>query len=758
MKKLFPLICFFSLSSLVLFGQDSYTKTYTTSPVSGEIKSYTISIAEATDYPCDEPYALNTDGEMSPSEIDFVYSTPFDQSFFIQAAETNMVTIELVLHHDFDFIGGGDPPFISNQAEVIWLEAPMDIDLTVTDDGFIGMGTKTYTATFPIEASEPSFYQFSAYSDLLKISFFEYFTSPNNPIVFDVATKVVALGKVLESQADWTTQAPAAVQMILRDPPGDGSYSFMNQSTTNCHGYKVELASINDGTAYATAKIGVSGSAGFLIESSVETYAQIEGGITMGREQVTANEHKVCFTINSEYRTDAGAGDLTGSDADIFIGKSITYAYGIYRNFFMDGCNIDIESNLMLAPINTGNSENSFVYSGYTIKNTIIPDLQAQIDGLTVGSAPWQTAIDQMEMWTQAIDQNEAIRNAAIASQSPINNYLFGSSTSDLSESITTDDTRSMYMNLYVDAYVGAEIGADVGGSGGTLGFKLRTKVSRGSTSTASNSSTNTIGAHFEDNSPGDNFSVDIYKDQVFGTPIYVLDSLGSKTSCPYEGGYQRDQPKLIFNDDSQNMTLSNIPSGTPGTYLLKICNDSNEDRTYYLKGNASTNLSGAVIEGFGNNLFSTNDDGVEFLNVPANDCLDEAAITITQANTTVLDYENIELSLYVLCQPSIAPISSSVFLNAHFEEPTAVGDLKNVTSLEVFPNPNHGQFNIKINGSNEAGLLILTDMTGRKIFEKTIAKGQDLIEINQNNLTQGVCFLSFVTDKYQTIRKIIIE
>lgn len=757
MKKLFTLVYFFLLSSLILFGQDSYTTTYNATPVSGNVKSFTLSIAEATDYPCGAAYAALSEGEMPQSTINGFGLTSLSNMFFIQAGETNMVTIELVLHHNFGI--SLPPPTITNQAQVIWQEIPMDITLTVEDIGVIGLGlgTKTYTATFPIEAPEPSFWQYDILPELLKISFFDYW-SPQS-IKFEIANKVVSLGKFLESQAAWTTQAPAAVQMILRDPPGDGSYSFLNSSTTNCHGYKVEIAQNESAEFYATAKIGVSGSAGFIIESSVEAYAQIEGGITMGREEVNTNEHKVCFTTTAEYRTDDGTGDLTGSDADIFIGKSITYAYGIYRSLAMNGCDLDIENKLMLAPQSTGNAENSFIYSGYTIKNTIIPDLQAQIDLLTVGSGAWQTAIDQMELWTQAIDQNEAIRNAAIASQSPINNYAFGSSTSELSESITTDETRSMYMNLYVDAYVGAEIGADVGGSGGTLGFKLRSKVSRGSTSSASNSSTNTIGAHFEDNSPGDNFSVNIYKDQAFGTPIYVLDSLSSKTSCPYEGGYQRDQPKLIFNDDSQNMTLSNIPSGTPGTYLLKICNDSNEDRTYYLKGNASTNLSGAVIEGFGNNLFSTNDDGVEFLNVPANDCLAEAAITISQVNTNVLDYENIELSLYVLCQPSIAPISSSVFLNAHFEGPTAVGDLdKDLVSLDIFPNPNDGHFNIKINGSNENGQLILTDMTGRKVYEKVIFKEDNLIEMNQKNLSQGVYFLSFVTDGLRTVRKVVIE
>ena len=39
-------------------------------------------------------------------------------------------------------------------------------------------------------------------------------------------------------------------------------------------------------------------------------------------------------------------------------------------------------------------------------------------------------------------------------------------------------------------------------------------------------------------------------------------------------------------------------------------------------------------------------------------------------------------------------------------------------------------------------------------MIEKFGDEEENLIEINQENLPQGVFFLSFVTDKHQTIRK----
>ncbi|MFK8005325.1 MAG: T9SS type A sorting domain-containing protein [Saprospiraceae bacterium] len=761
MKQFFTFIGLLLFANTMIFGQDSYSQTFTNNVAAGDVKDFSLNFSTATNNPCFDPFAAFSVGEMSQNQLDNMVSNE-SQWFAIKYGTDNMITIEFDVNHYWEPFGGTPFSLLKTQAQLEWNQITSDIELTISEnpplDIFLGgMGTKTFSATFPVNTFEPTMWGNNIYGALLKLTFYES-NWPNN-IAFETATMVLATGKFIENNPAWTTQAPAAVQMILRDPPGDASYSYMENTTTNCHGYKVEVATDESAEVYASAKIGVAGSAGFLIESSSEVYAELSGGITMGRNQVATNEHQVCFTTTSSFQTDDDNGSLTGSSGDIFIGKSITYAYGIYRELKLSGCYFEVESTFTLAPAVTADSTNSFVYSEYHIKNNVIPNLQTEIDGLTVGSAAWELANDQMEMWVQAIAQNDAIKTEAIASQSPTNTYGYGvGGTQEFTESISTTDSKSMYMNLYIDAYVGAEVGADIGGSGATAGFKLRTRIDRGTTGSSSTTSTNTLKAHFEDNTVGDEYLVKVYEDRVYGSPIYVLDSINSKTSCPYEGGIQRDQPRLVFEDDTQSVTINNIPSGTPATFTVKICNNSDEPRTYYLKGNASTNLSGAVIEGFGNNLFSTNDDGVEFLNVPANDCLENATITLTQANTTVLDYENIELSLYVLCQPTTDPISSSILLNAHYEEPTAIDDLENAISLEVFPNPNHGQFNIQINGSNENGLLILTDMTGRKIFEKTIAKGEDLIEINQKNLPQGVCFLSFVNDKHRAIRKVVIE
>lgn len=763
MKKILTLIGLFLFTSVLSYGQDEFCMDFT-NMIDGKPKNICLTFSNTIDNPCAEPFAAFSEGEMSQNQLsNMVFN---DQQWFAtEHGSYNEVTLSFDIYHYWPPFGN-PAPAITTTAQLEWAQVTSLIDLTVTEDPPStifqgGFGHRNYTATFPINTSEPTMFGNDLYGELLRITFYEDFALPGT-IAFETATMVLATGKFLESDPAWTTQAPAAVQMILRDPPGDASYTYMENSTTNCHGYKVEIARDESAEVYASAKIGVAGSAGFLYESSTEVYAELSGGITMGREEVNTNEHQVCFTTTNSFQTDDDNGSLTGSSGDIFIGKSITYAYGIYRELKLQGCEFRVDNQLMLAPAVTEDSINSFVYSEYHIKNAIIPNLQAEIDGLTIGSAAWETATDQMEMWVQAINQNDAIKAEAIASQSPVNTYGYGvGGTQEFTESIATTDMKSMYMNLYIDAYVGAEVGADIGGSGATAGFKLRTKIDRGTTGSSSTTSTNTLRAHFEDNTVGDDYLVRVYQDKVYGSPIYVLDSINSKTSCPYEGGFQRDQPRLVFEDGSQSMTLDNIPSGTSGTFFIRVCNDSNEKRTYYLKGNASTNLSNAKLEGFGStDLFSSNDDGVKLDTLPANDCLDVAIISLSQTNPNILDYENIELSLYVLCQPATDPISSTITLSAHFEAPTSVDNLdENLVSLDVFPNPNDGQFNVQIKNAEKGGQLQLIDWMGRIVFQQAIDRGGNtLLEMNQQQLPKGIYLLSFRGESGQLVEKVVID
>jgi hypothetical protein len=216
---------------------------------------------------------------------------------------------------------------------------------------------------------------------------------------------------------------------------------------------------------------------------------------------------------------------------------------------------------------------------------------------------------------------------------------------------------------VYLDQGLSGEFGAFVGGSGVSAGGELRLRNEFGSSQSATNASTNTMAYHLQDDDGADDFTVAVRRDQVLGSYVFELNETTSQTSCPYEGGYQLDQPELSVGTLGEtSMVIDEVPIGAQATFPLIVCNNSTEPRTYHLQFNASTNTEGGVINGFGV-VLNGNDDGVQLV-VPAGQCLPVANITLTQPSTSVVDFNDIEVYLYSLCDPDIR---STVSITALF-------------------------------------------------------------------------------------------
>jgi hypothetical protein len=205
----------------------------------------------------------------------------------------------------------------------------------------------------------------------------------------------------------------------------------------------------------------------------------------------------------------------------------------------------------------------------------------------------------------------------------------------------------------------------NIGGSGFSGGYNLRTSKSYGQTNSTTSSNTQTITMNLQDNDVGDLLNIKIYRDPMFGTPIFKLQTGSSKTSCPYEGGYQRDQPRLgIFGSSQNSITIPNVTLGTPATFQIKLCNDSNESRTYDLGFVSQSNSNDLLISAAGSS-------GSQFgsFTVPANSCrIQNYDVNIARRfPTSDINFSNLELELFPSCEPSI---KSSIFANVSFAAP----------------------------------------------------------------------------------------
>jgi hypothetical protein len=442
---------------------------------------------------------------------------------------------------------------------------------------------------------------------------------------------------------------------------------------------------------------------------------------------------------------------------DVFVGYGTDLALGVYEYLRIDSnlCAAVLDTGLIYAPIDGTLRQFAKTKSGI---ETNIADLEAVVaDSLNLDARTVNDAQNQIDVWNQVLTMN--LDNVNNPDNEPIGLSidLDANATQYSEESIKIIETNTIQYEHYTNVNLGVSAKVEVAGSGFEGGYEYKGSKRFGETQNQTDEEAKLIKYTLSDDDPGDLFKIELVRDPMYGTPIFRTEP-GTSSSCPYQAGYQRDQPLLTFADDSQVQTVSNIPIGGTGTFQIKICNDSDEDRTYFLKGNSNTNLDGAIIEGFGNNLFNTNDQGIEFYLVPAHDCLDAATLSIKQANTNILDYEDIEIYLNVDCQPATAPITSSIFLSAHFGT-TAVSDFENEgISMTVIPNPNQGQFNIQFEKAIEEGQLFLTDITGKRVFLKELNAGETSIEVNQGNLAPGIYILAVQSGSSWMSRKLVIE
>jgi hypothetical protein len=240
----------------------------------------------------------------------------------------------------------------------------------------------------------------------------------------------------------------------------------------------------------------------------------------------------------------------------------------------------------------------------------------------------------------------------------------------------------------------------------------------------------------------------------MYGTPVFRIKP-GTKSSCPYQGGYQRDQPKLK-HDGTTNDHISSQgnPVGSSATFKVDICNESNDARTYNLKLNAQSNLNGAVVSAAGVPL-NGNDLGQSFT-VPANSCVQGLIIEIKQLSAnSPLSYPNLELFLYTPCEEGI---QSSVFASVYFGNATGVNDLADNNLLSVSPNPTSGWLQISLPEGNTLEAVRVMDLSGKTVRNLEPGDAASKIELDLSGLPKGIYALQARAEGQVFVKKVVVE
>ena len=189
--------------------------------------------------------------------------------------------------------------------------------------------------------------------------------------------------------SNFTTSGPELVDFVLRDPPGSGSYSYIEKGTTDT---KSESWFFEGGSTLNLEKrvsLGTKIQAGLGVITETKIINSLHFGLEVNMTGGGGESLETSITTTDNYQTATGP-ELVGSSGDLFVGKSMNYIYGTTLNLSImpdsicdqpgvecfggsvNGFKIGKITGMYVVP---DSFNTTFIYSKDHIVNYLIPDL-----------------------------------------------------------------------------------------------------------------------------------------------------------------------------------------------------------------------------------------------------------------------------------------------------------------------------------------------------------------------------------------------
>jgi len=416
-------------------------------------------------------------------------------------------------------------------------------------------------------------------------------------------------------EAKFTTALPMVPTCVLHDPPGDGSYAFLETESKICNTIEIESSGglgpyfANEITVGINPQfgIGIAAVANLTINlegiATVAAHAELEAMFTYGNQRTM----EYCTTFKERVTTDDGdlivggatalsvPADLSQIDTlpgnDVYIGTGFNFIFSdskrISFNDTICGVNLD---NVVTAALDRENIT-YYKYSEWNIVNNVI----RYLDTLYQNGIQQDSVEKSIKSWKSFIKMNQESKKLAKKSK----NISFDAGV--LYESSMTLDTTITTDTTHTQEELGALYGILVTGLVSPVvalehfegGIKWQANSSQKFGKISEN--TLTTGYVLKDDDPGDTWSVDIKRDPLYGTPVFEI--IAGQSSCPWElGTAHREAVALIPKDGTQR---TNVPSNEAAVFHFDLGNRSStfEDGIYDFNTEPENNPDGAVIK-----------------------------------------------------------------------------------------------------------------------------------------------------------------
>jgi hypothetical protein len=448
----------------------------------------------------------------------------------------------------------------------------------------------------------------------------------------------------------FVTKTPELPLMILRDPPGDQSYSYIEKGTSITSSYTVSRELGGAAGIYTEMKIGAGipiPFTGVVIGARTHIEGKILAGVkdNRGTNLVTNITHTERFSTSDD-------DNITGRKGDVFVGASFNMIYALTDiiDFDESSCNVLQDTQLVWGSeeINT-----DYIYTENHIRNTLLPQLRL----LRSLASPDSVVLlgTYIDVWEQVLRENERLKRAARKEK----NISFSAGTSrEYSSTVTSDSTIHIDFTVFIDSEIKIGVGfGDTKFSDIEVGVAANFRWSKTTVRDTTFQKSTTVGYVLGDDDSGDFFSVDIKTDPTYDTPVFEL--VSGTSSCPWEPGSQpRDGTQLTMDSYVRN----DVPVDQKAAFALYIGNtsQSGETRDYDLSVIQSSNLDGAIISVGGVVI----EDALHYT-VPAGEQI--KATLAVERGPLAWDYENLKIRLYSPCDPSLA---DTINFSVHYDSP----------------------------------------------------------------------------------------
>lgn len=269
-------------------------------------------------------------------------------------------------------------------------------------------------------------------------------------------TPPVSIEAIIEGHKSLTgtfTTALDHIQLVLRDPPGDQSYSYAQKNQDYCRVQQFGMQGLISAQADVWLGIGAKIDAGTFLGLGGGVNVELTGGslnqgphgtLNMGGGASIGAADEMCLSFAEDYST-SDSPLLVGEKGDVYIGYGRNYFYNktFETTYNTATCEVNVSDGINIAK---GTEAQMFFYTRYHIDNYLIPSFKDIAENIIIPSGVpdfasqfiRDGAIIQAERWAEEVALADRIRKYSLSGGS-----LSGSITVETSDFIFDQNSET---------------------------------------------------------------------------------------------------------------------------------------------------------------------------------------------------------------------------------------------------------------------------------------------------------------------------